>query len=182
VALITLGATKVDHMVADAAARCARTPVQTALKAITLAADEHALLGLAAGIWLASRAGNSKLRQKTDYLTLNVIVSAIVPHLLKRLVDQRRPDRLVHGARHGIPKSGNADDAFPSGHALHIGALAAAVSRTFPRSAGLAWIAGSVVAATRVLLLAHWLTDVLAGLAAGAALEHLLAALWPPRK
>jgi undecaprenyl-diphosphatase len=179
VALITLGATKLDHMIADAAARRARTPVQTALKAITLVADEHVLLGLAAGIWLASRAGDSKLRRKADYLTLNVMVSAVVPHLLKRLVDQRRPDRLVHGARHGIPKSGNADDAFPSGHALHMGALAAAVSRMFPKSKGLAWTAGSLVAATRILLLAHWLTDVLAGLAAGAALEHLLFARWP---
>ena len=181
-ALIRLGATKLDHMIADAAARRARTPVQTVLKAITLAADEHALLGLAAGLWFASRASERKLRRKADYLALNVIVSAVVPHLLKRLVDQRRPDRLVHGARHGIPKSGNAYDAFPSGHALHIGTLAAAVSRTFPRWAGLAWTVGSVVAATRVLLLAHWLTDVLAGLAAGAALEHLLAALWPSRK
>jgi hypothetical protein len=33
-------------------------------------------------------------------------VTAILPHLLKRLIDQKRPDRcMVHGPRRGIPRS-----------------------------------------------------------------------------
>jgi hypothetical protein len=36
------------------------------------------------------------------------VVTAILPHLLKRLIDQKRPDRcMVHGSRRGIPRSGS---------------------------------------------------------------------------
>ena len=35
---------------------------------------------------------------------------------------------MVHGPRRGIPRSGKPYDAFPSGHAMHVGAVASAVS------------------------------------------------------
>jgi membrane-associated phospholipid phosphatase len=115
---------------------------------------------------------------RPGYLVLNVAASAVLPHILKALVDQERPDRRVYGRRHGIPVSGNAEDAFPSGHAVHIGAVASALSRYFPRWKRVAWILGGGIAMTRILLLAHWTTDVLAGLALGASLERGLWAGW----
>jgi undecaprenyl-diphosphatase len=130
---------------------------------------------------LVSRFGDTNDRENADYLVLNVIASAVLPHLFKGVVDQQRPDRRVHGFRDGIPKSGNAYDAFPSGHAVHVGALASAASRLFPRWRWLAWSAGLAVASTRVALLAHWLSDVLVGLTIGALLERGLATLSPPR-
>src|SRR3569623_3383835 len=104
----------------------------------------------------------ARQRDAANYMLLNVAVSAAIPHEIKWFVDQERPDRRVHGLRHGIPKSGKAKDAFPSGHAVHVGALAAAVSQFFPRWKSLIWTAGRGLAATRVVLLAHWTTDVLA--------------------
>src|SRR5437763_1616249 len=114
-ALVTFGATTLDRAVARWAAKCARPGMQKALGHVTLAADEHVLLAVTAGLWLISRRADAELRGKVNYLAANVVASTVVPHILKRLVDQRRPDRRIHGARNGIPKSGKADDAFPSG-------------------------------------------------------------------
>ena len=130
---------------------------------------------VAAGLWLAARAGDERKRRQTDHLALSVVATAILPHLLKRLIDQERPDRcMVHGRRHGIPRSGKAYDAFPSGHAMHVGAVTSAVSWAYPKSAPIAWGLGGLIAITRIVLLAHWTTDVLAGLAMGALLERCL--------
>ena len=117
--------------------------------------------------------GNDRERRQTDHLALSMVVTAILPHLLKRLIDQKRPDRcMVHGPRRGIPRSGKPYDAFPSGHAMHVGAVASAVSWAYPKSAPVAWAIGGVIAATRIVILAHWTTDVLAGLAIGALVER----------
>jgi len=107
-----------------------------------------------------------------------VVASAVLPHIIKRLVDQRRPDRCIQGRRNGIGKSGNANDAFPSGHALHVGAIAAAVSRQLPAARPTAWMIGVRLGGSRVLLFAHWASDVLAGLALGAGLEHIINQVW----
>jgi len=148
---------------------------------LTWAADEHVLLAIAAGLWLTSREGSLRRRRQTDHLLLSVAATAILPHLLKRLFDQKRPDRqMIHGRRHGIPRSGKPYDAFPSGHAMHVGAIASAVSCVSPRLAPLAWGLGGLVAATRIVLLAHWTTDVLAGLTMGALVERCLRPLSKP--
>ena len=107
---------------------------------LTWAADEHVLYLVAGGLWLAARMGDEQERRQTDHLVLSVVATAILPHLLKRLIDQERPDRsMVHGRRHGIPRSGKANDAFPSGHAMHVGAVASAVSWAYPKWAPIAW-------------------------------------------
>ena len=169
------GATKLDRRIADAVARNASPAVERPARLLTWVADEHLLFVMSAGLWLASRAGDQRQRRQTDHLVLCAIVTAILPHLLKRLIDQERPDRcVIHGRRHGIPRSGKAYDAFPSGHAMHVGAIASAVSWTSPKSAPLAWSLGGLVAATRIVLLAHWMTDVLAGLAMGVVVERCL--------
>jgi hypothetical protein len=132
---------------------------------LTWAADEHVLGVIAGGLWLAARAGNERERRQTDHMVLSVVLTAILPHLLKRLIDQKRPDRcMVHGPRRGIPRSGKPYDAFPSGHAMHVGAVASAVSWAYSKSAPVAWGLGGLIAATR--------TDVLAGLAMGALVER----------
>jgi undecaprenyl-diphosphatase len=177
-ALVTIGATRLDRTVASWGAKHARPDVQKALRVVTLAADEHVLLAATASLWLVSRGASADLRRKADYLAVNVVASAVLPHIIKRLVDQRRPDRCIHGQRNGIGKSGNANDAFPSGHALHVGAVAAAVSRELPQARRTAWTVALLLGASRVLLLAHWATDVLAGLALGAGLEHSIHQIW----
>ena len=173
--------TRVDLAVARQARRHATPALEKPAEIASYAADENLLLFFCAGLWLASRFGDRHARENADYLALNLVASAVLPHLFKRVVDQQRPDRRVHGARNGIPKSGNAYDAFPSGHAVHIGTIASAIGRLFPRWRWVAWSMGLALASTRVVLLAHWLSDVVAGLVMGAALERSLAKLWPPR-
>lgn len=181
-ALLKIEPTRTDLAVARQAEKYATPALEKPAKFASYAADEKLLLFLGAGLWVASRFGDRRAKDNADYLALNLVATAILPHLLKRLVDQQRPDRRVHGDRHGIPKSGNAYDAFPSGHALHLGTLASVAGRLFPRWRGLAWSAGLALASTRVVLLAHWLSDVVVGLAMGAALEAAIAKLSPPRQ
>lgn len=167
------GATALDRWVAKTVARYTSPAVERPARVLTWAADEHVLGVIAGGLWLAARAGNERERRQTDHLVLSVVVTAILPHVLKRLIDQKRPDRcMVHGARRGIPRSGKPYDAFPSGHAMHVGAVASAVSWAYPKSAPVAWGLGGLIAATRIVILAHWTTDVLAGLAMGALVER----------
>jgi undecaprenyl-diphosphatase len=167
------GATQLDRRVAKAVARHASPAVERPARLLTWAADEHLLYVVAGGLWLAARAGDERERSQTNHLALSIVATAILPHLLKRLIDQKRPDRcMVHGPRRGIPRSGKPYDAFPSGHAMHVGAVASAVSWAYPKSAPVAWALGGLIAATRIVILAHWTTDVLAGLAIGALVER----------
>lgn len=96
------------------------------------------------------------------------------------MIDQERPDRLtISGHPHGVPLSGNAKDAFPSGHALHVGAFASAATLLPPKYRNAIWAAGAIL--TRIVLLAHWFTDVLAGLALGVGLERAIRLLTMPK-
>ena len=64
---------------------------------------------------------------------------------------------------------------------MHLGAIAAALTRWVPppwRPA--VWAVAVGLSATRLVLLAHWLTDVGAGLAIGAGLEAALHRLRAP--
>jgi membrane-associated phospholipid phosphatase len=99
-----------------------------------------------------------------------------LPHLMKVLVNRERPDRtVVHVRRHGIPRSGNAWDSFPSGHAVHLGTVAAALMRLAPPGLRPAiWPTAAALAGTRIVLLAHYATDVIGGLAIGVALERIV--------
>ena len=81
---------------------------------------------------------------------------------------------MVRGHLHGVPISGKPLDAFPSGHAIHVGALASAATVLPPAKRNMAWSIGAGLVLTRIVLLAHWTSDVAAGLAIGAAVERLL--------
>jgi undecaprenyl-diphosphatase len=106
---------------------------------------------------------------------LTTLAASALPHLLKKLFDQERPDRrTIRGHWRGVPFSGRSEDAFPSGHAVHIGALASVASRLPAGQRNLVWGVGAALVATRVVLLAHWVSDVAAGLAVGVVLERML--------
>jgi hypothetical protein len=80
------------------------------------------------------------------------------------------PDRTIRGPRNGIPYSGDAWDSFPSGHAIHLGAMAPSAARLAPKSLRqLIWPTVFCLASTRTLILAHYPSDVAAGLAIGLA-------------
>ena len=96
-------------------------------RALTWGADEKVLLVLAAAGWLASRGCGEPLQRAGNHAALVAVAASLLPHGMKLLFDQTRPDRrTVLGHVHGISFSGKREDAFPSGHALHMGALASA--------------------------------------------------------
>jgi undecaprenyl-diphosphatase len=167
--------------------RHATPVVERAGKVLTVAADEKPLLAAALLYWLYNHGTSSSSRRvsRADHIMACVAISAALPHLLKLLVKRQRPDRkLMHGLpRHGIPHSGDPTDSFPSGHAMHLGSIAAALTRTAgaPVAAN-AWIGALGLSATRLLLLAHYVSDVLAGLALGAAIEWLVAGFTKPSR
>ena len=173
-AFLTIKPTKADRRIANAIA-CRTTPsLEEAAELFTYGADEKVLLALATIGWLYA-IGSGKHQRIASHLLASSLISSILPHLMKAAVDQTRPDRLaVRGHWRGIPISGRPRDAFPSGHAVHMGALASAAGLLpqKPRR-GLRGIAIGL-SATRVLLLAHWASDVIAGFALGAAIERLL--------
>ena len=57
---------------------------------------------------------------------------------------------------------------------MHVGALAAAATVLPEEQRNMVWGAGAALVLTRVVLLAHWVSDVAVGLAVGTAIERLL--------
>ncbi|WP_407158636.1 phosphatase PAP2 family protein [Bradyrhizobium sp. STM 3557] len=175
---ITVKPARADIAIANAIARDTKPAPEEIARALTWGADEKVLLALAALGWVASRGAGPSLQRAGNHALLVTVAASLLPHGLKLLFDQTRPDRrTVLGHINGIPLSGKRKDAFPSGHAMHMGALASAAGTlpTAPR-----WTIRSLavgLSLTRVAILAHWASDVVAGFALGAGLERLLR-LW----
>ena len=176
---ITVRPTDTDVRVARTVARntSPASPEEMA-RALTWGADEKVLLVLAAAGWLASRGCGEALRRAGNHAVLVTVAASLLPHGLKLVFNRTRPDRkTVLGRVHGISFFGKREDAFPSGHALHMGALASAAGAlpAGPRRAIRALAVG--LSLTRVVVLAHWASDVAAGFALGAILGRMLR-LW----
>ena len=172
---VTVRPTDADIAIARTIARNTGPEPQRLARALTWGADEKVLLVLTAIGWLASRGAREPMRRAGNHAVLVAAAASLLPHGMKRLVDQTRPDRTtVVGHLHGVSFSGRREDAFPSGHALHMGALASAAGAlpAGPRRAVRTLAIG--LSLTRVAVLAHWASDVVAGFAVGMALERLL--------
>src|SRR5581483_11869739 len=123
-ALTTIRPTAADKAIANAIAAHTTPEIERAAQLLTWGADEKILLAAAIGARLYA-ARRPSLRPITNHILAVSILTAALPHVLKRGIDQTRPDRLtVKGHWRGVPFSGQPRDAFPSGHALHMGALA----------------------------------------------------------
>jgi membrane-associated phospholipid phosphatase len=175
---IAIRPTDTDVRIARTVARNTSPAPEQVARALTWGADEKVLLVLAAAGWIASRGCSEPLRRAGNHAVLVTTAASLLPHGMKLLFNQTRPDRkTVLGHVHGISFSGKREDAFPSGHALHMGALASAAGAfpAGPRRAIRALAVG--LSLTRVVVLAHWASDVVAGFALGAILERMLR-LW----
>jgi membrane-associated phospholipid phosphatase len=172
---VTVRPTRGDVEIANAVVENTGRRTEHAAEFLTWGADEHLLCALAAGWWLYSRTKDFPSRRAGNHVLLTTLVSSALPHLLKKMFDQMRPDRLtIRGHWRGVPLSGKGLDAFPSGHAVHIGALASAASVLPSRQRNTLWAIGAGLVSTRIVLLAHWTSDVAAGLVVGALTERLI--------
>jgi PAP2 superfamily len=174
-AVFTIYPTATDIRIANAVSAHTDVPAEHTAEALTWGADEHVLMACAAVWWLYSRNKSRAQQTASNHVLVTTLVASALPHFFKRVFDQRRPDRLtVRGHWRGVQFSGKSMDAFPSGHALHVGALASAACQLSKTPRNAVWLAGGALVATRVILLAHWASDVVAGLAIGALTERLL--------
>lgn len=125
------------------------------------------IVAVGVGWWLRRRTWRPLALLAAAYLGADLAFNAV-----KQLVQRPRPPAVI------LLKP-VAGPSFPSGHAAQavavygmLAALAAATTTSWPRKVG-AWAAAvvivGVVAVSRLYLGAHWLTDVLGGLALGAA-------------
>jgi membrane-associated phospholipid phosphatase len=180
-ALIELPPTSFDKRVAHDVSGRVTPRFERAMGVVTWLADEKVVLTASVLGWAYCRLVCRKPEavRSADHVVLCVAAAGLLPHLFKRLVNRERPNRKIFfGWLRGIPRQGNPYDSFPSGHAIHLAALVAPLRRVGPR--GLRpylWPAAASLAMTRVMLLAHYPTDVAAGLAIGAGLEAAIAQL-----
>jgi undecaprenyl-diphosphatase len=176
--LLSLPPTRFDLAVSKACKSMATPAREKSLRVMTWLADEKLMLGAVALFWLNARLrfDDRQIRREADRMLVSVALAGLLPDVFKYLFDRKRPDRtLVHGRRHGIPRSGDRWDSFPSGHALHVGAIAGPLLRLAPgRLRPLVGLGLLGLASTRVMLLAHYLTDVVAGLVIGAGLGEVV--------
>ena len=174
-ALFRIRPTRPDIEIAEQISDHTSADVERIAQVLTWGADEHVICALAAGWWLYCRHQGARQRTDSNHILLTTVAVTLLPHLLKSIFAQRRPDRrMVRAHLHGVPFSGKPLDAFPSGHALHVGALASAATVLPPAKRNLSWSIGAGLVLTRIVLLAHWTSDVIAGVAIGAAVERLL--------
>jgi membrane-associated phospholipid phosphatase len=181
---IRLPPSRIDLAVARVCARQAFPGEARILQALTVLADEKTVVAGALLYWAYSRLGTvaPANKREADRMACAVLVASALPHVLKHLFDRQRPDRAVMRGRRrrGIPRSGEPYDSFPSGHAINVGAIAGPLARSVPPHLRPAvWPVLSLLAASRVLLLAHYPSDVAAGLMLGALIERATAKLPP---
>ena len=174
-AFVTVKPTKPDIAIARAVARNTDRRTESVARGLTWGADEKILLVLAAAGWLATRTKGERLRRAGNHALLVTVATSLLPHAMKGVFGQIRPDRrTVLGHLHGVSLSGKRADAFPSGHAMHMGALASAADTMPAGPRGAAYAVAVGLSLTRILVLAHWASDVLAGFLAGVLLERTL--------
>jgi len=174
-ALVTVKPTRIDTAIASEIAGHTDPGLEETAQTLTWAADEHVLLALAAAGWLYAQWARPQARPAANHVLAVTVATAMLPHLLKSVFNQIRPDRVtIRGHRNGVPISGRARDAFPSGHAMHMGALASAAGLLPARPRRLVRSITVALSLTRIALLAHWPSDVVAGFSLGIVVERLI--------
>jgi membrane-associated phospholipid phosphatase len=165
--------TDLDERIAREVSSHTNQRIERVAGVLTWGADEHVLLAVAVLGWIFTRGAPLPERRLGSHIFACLLSAALLPHFMKLFIDQERPDRLtIKGHLRGIPLSGNAEDAFPSGHALHVGALASAATLLPSIYRNAIWATGTVLVMTRIVLLAHWFSDVVAGVALGVGVER----------
>jgi undecaprenyl-diphosphatase len=104
---------------------------------------------------------------RLGYVFLAVGVPGLTVTIIKRLIGRVRPS--AQGPFAYEPFSWRPDYAsFPSGHSTTAFAALVALGLLFPRARPLLWVYALLVAASRIIVDAHYSSDVIAGAAFGA--------------
>lgn len=103
------------------------------------------------------------------FVFLSLIFAGIFLHLLKWVAGRHRPIDLFQHGYFGFDFFGVGYEltSFPSGHAQAVFTVATALVILFPRWRVPLFLYATVVAASRIILTSHYLSDVIAGAAVG---------------
>lgn len=131
----------------------------------TLGAGAVALLVVSSRLHGASRAVLIGVGTRVQYLLLAVLVPVLAGEVFKGVIGRGRP--FVGGAADPFNFTlfawNEAYASLPSGHSITAAALAFAVSALWPRLTGVMIVYAVTILATRLVLLAHHPSDVVAG-------------------
>jgi undecaprenyl-diphosphatase len=106
------------------------------------------------------------LAVRLGFLFIAIGVPGLVFSIAKRLIGRVRPSDL--GPFYFVPFSWRPDYAsMPSGHSAAAFAAALAIGAVWPRARAAMWLYAAAIAISRVVVLAHYPSDVLAGACAG---------------
>lgn len=166
---------QVDAQVNAAVAPIRETMVVRAASAVSEIADQPPLAALSAAVavtGLATR--NPRLARAGLRMLASHALATFVKGVIKDNVDRSRPKKLIKEGHYEMtPGDSDAGDmrSFPSGHTAGGTAVVRALAREYPRSAGPAGSAMSLIAAALVPKQAHYPSDIAAGAVIGWAAE-----------
>jgi membrane-associated phospholipid phosphatase len=144
--------------------------------------DQPELRLISATLILAGTLGDSdRLVRAGARMVIAHEAATFAKSAVKHQIDRTRP-RSAGRRSEKKPKKGNHRakelTSFPSGHSAGAIAAARAFSREYPEYAAAALAAAGFISAAQVPRRAHYVTDVLAGLAVGLLAEALVNAAW----
>jgi hypothetical protein len=103
---------------------------------------------------------------RLEFIFVAVGLPGLIVTIVKRLIGRVRPS--VAGPFAYVPFSWRPDYAsMPSGHATTAFAVAVALGALWPRARPVLWLYALVIAASRVIIAAHYPSDVIAGACVG---------------
>ena len=88
---LTMRPTRLDQQTAGFVADHTTTAIEQVAGTLTWAADEHVLAVLALGWWMYCRNKDAITRRQSDHILMTTVSAAILPHIIKKFVDQERP-------------------------------------------------------------------------------------------
>jgi membrane-associated phospholipid phosphatase len=134
----------------------------TGLVLVGLAAIARPTLGRTAYLVLIS------LAARVGFVFVAVALPSLFATIVKRLIGRARPLRIDNTDIYFAPFSWRVDFAsLPSGHSTTAFAAAVALGAVFPRARPALWIYAVIIALSRVVLTAHFPSDVIAGAVVG---------------
>ena len=122
---------------------------------------------LVAGLagWIVFRKISTRISSGSLLLFSSVAASGITVNTLKALLARARPKLYLENGFYGFDffHIGYELNSFPSGHSTTALSAASALATLFPRYRVLFYIAGLLIASSRVVLAVHYPSDIIAG-------------------
>ncbi len=151
--------------------RALSQPVLNIAQIVTIAGESQWYYYLLVPAYLVLRfiRKNQLWSQRILFFFVSISASGLLSSLIKWLAGRNRPMNLFNSGQFGFDffRTIHESTSFPSGHTVTAFSLAAAVSILFPRFRIPAFAAAVAIGMSRIMITAHYLSDVLAGAGIG---------------